>query len=44
MQNSNKLLSIEFTREEVMRKSLLEGDKYIDGYRWGILSDEWKNG
>ena len=33
-----------FTREGVMRKSLLEGDKYIDGYRWGILSDEWKNG
>ena len=33
-----------FTREGVMRKSLLEGDKYIDGYRWGILSYEWKNG
>ncbi len=33
-----------FKREGVMRKSFLEGDKYIDGYRWGILSDEWKNG
>jgi RimJ/RimL family protein N-acetyltransferase len=33
-----------FTREGVMRKSFLEGDKYIDGYRWGILADEWKNG
>lgn len=33
-----------FKREGVMRKSFLEGDKYIDGYRWGILSNEWKNG
>ena len=33
-----------FTREGVIRKVFLEGDKYIDGYRWGILSDEWKNG
>jgi [ribosomal protein S5]-alanine N-acetyltransferase len=33
-----------FTREGVMRKCFLEGDKYIDGYRWGILADEWKNG
>jgi [ribosomal protein S5]-alanine N-acetyltransferase len=33
-----------FTREGVMRKSVLEGDKYIDSYLWGIISDEWKNG
>ena len=33
-----------FTREGVMRKSLLEGDKYVDGWRWGILSGEWKSG
>ena len=33
-----------FTREGVMRKSILEGDKYIDAWRWGILSDEWKSG
>ena len=33
-----------FTREGVMRKCVFEGDKYIDGYRWGILADEWKNG
>ena len=32
-----------FTREGVMRKSVLEGDKYIDSYIWGILSNEWKN-
>ena len=33
-----------FTREGVMRKGFLEGGKYIDGYRWVILSGEWKNG
>jgi RimJ/RimL family protein N-acetyltransferase len=32
-----------FTREGVMRKSFLENNKYIDGYRWSILSDERKN-
>jgi [ribosomal protein S5]-alanine N-acetyltransferase len=33
-----------FTREGVMRESFIEDQKYIDGYRWGILSNEWKNG
>jgi len=33
-----------FTREGVMRKSFLEGGNYIDGYRWGILSEEWISG
>jgi len=26
-----------------MRESYLEGDKYVDGWHWGILSDEWKS-
>ena len=32
-----------FKREGVMRKCFLDGEKYVDGYRWGILSNEWKN-
>ena len=33
-----------FKREGVMRKSLLDGGKYIDNYQWAVISDEWKNG
>ena len=33
-----------FKREGVMRDSLIEGDKYIDEYLWGMLSHEWNNG
>lgn len=33
-----------FKREGVMRESLIDGDKYIDAYQWGILADEWNNG
>lgn len=33
-----------FTREGVMRKSFFMDQKYIDGFRWGILSQEWEDG
>jgi RimJ/RimL family protein N-acetyltransferase len=33
-----------FTREGVMRKSVFDGEKKIDGWKWGILADEWKDG
>ena len=33
-----------YTREGVMRKSAFDGEKKIDTWLWGILSDEWKSG
>lgn len=33
-----------FTREGILRKAhMLSPGVYVDGYRWGILVDEWRN-
>lgn len=32
-----------FRHEGTLRRAyLVDNDKYVDGYRWGILSEEWK--
>ena len=33
-----------FKREGVMRLAVFDGEKMIDGWRWGLLNSEWQEG